>query len=268
MPWVNLPGLTISIAVSLTVARLDNSSSPSFIFILFRRAWIDSELTPGPSLKITSTFDSPFGMHLRKKIRMISVSSGCTETSLWSHKVINLGYFTRALNWDSYHEMIVYNITTISKGNLQITASYKVVAFRIISGRRIVETMTPPLSRLPWRLRIKLQTVEGSGEQGVAQCWERSPPASAARVQIPASTPYFGWVCCWFSTLLERFFSRDSGFPLSSETNISKFQFDQESGRRRTTLWMCYLQIIIYFIYLLFEWLTLIQLQPTSTALL
>ena len=23
--------------------------------------------------------------------------------------------------------------------------------------------------------------------------------------------------------------------------NISKFQFDQESGRRRTTLWMCYL---------------------------
>ena len=28
----------------------------------------------------------------------------------------------------------------------------------------------------------------------------------------------------------------------------SKFQFDQESGRRRTTLWMCYmyLQIIIY----------------------
>ena len=66
--------------------------------------------------------------------------------------------------------MIVYNITAISKGNLQITASYKVVAFRIISGRRIVETMTPPLSRLPWRLRIKLQTVEGSGEQGVAQC--------------------------------------------------------------------------------------------------
>ena len=39
-----------------------------------------------------------------------------------------------------------------------------------------------------------------------------------------------------------------SGFPLSSKTNISKFQFDQESGRRRTTLWMCYLQIIIYFI--------------------
>ena len=52
----------------------------------------------------------------------------------------------------------------------------------------------------------------------------------------------------------ERFSSEYSGLPLSSKTNISKFQFDQESGRRRTTLWMCYLQIIIIyylFIYLL-----------------
>ena len=52
--------------------------------------------------------------------------------------------------------------------------------------------------------------------------------------------------CC------ERFFSGNFGFPLSSKTNISKFQFDQESGRRRTTMWMCYmyLQIVIYlFIY-------------------
>ena len=48
----------------------------------------------------------------------------------------------------------------------------------------------------------------------------------------------------------ERFFSGYSGFPLSSKTNIFKFQFDQESGKRRTTLWMCYLQIIIYYLYL------------------
>ena len=45
-----------------------------------------------------------------------------------------------------------------------------------------------------------------------------------------------------------RFLSGYSGFPLSPKTNISKFQFDQESGRRRTTLWMCYLQIIIIII--------------------
>ena len=46
---------------------------------------------------------------------------------------------------------------------------------------------------------------------------------------------------------------RYSGFPLSSKTNISKFQFDQESGRRRTTLWMCYLQIIIYYLFILYQ---------------
>ena len=33
----------------------------------------------------------------------------------------------------------------------------------------------------------------------------------------------------------ERFFSWYSGFPLSSKTNISKFQFDQESGTRKLT---------------------------------
>ena len=44
----------------------------------------------------------------------------------------------------------------------------------------------------------------------------------------------------------ERFFSGYSGYPLSSKTRISKFQFDQELGRRKTTLWMRYLQIIIY----------------------
>ena len=37
-------------------------------------------------------------------------------------------------------------------------------------------------------------------------------------------------------------------FPSPQKTNISKFYFDQESGRRRTTLWMGHLQII-YFIY-------------------
>ena len=56
------------------------------------------------------------------------------------------------------------------------------------------------------------------------------------------------WVEFVVGSLLcsERFFSEYSGFSLSSKTNISKFQFDQESGRQRTTLWMCYLQIIIY----------------------
>ena len=50
----------------------------------------------------------------------------------------------------------------------------------------------------------------------------------------------------------ERFFSGYSAFPLSSKTNISKFQFDQELGRRRTIMCMCYLQIVIYLFYLFY----------------
>ena len=64
----------------------------------------------------------------------------------------------------------------------------------------------------------------------------------------------FGYLPIWFVVgsfpCSERFFSGYSGFPLSSKTNFSKFQFDQESGRRRTTMWMSYLQNIIYLFYL------------------
>ena len=83
---------------------------------------------------------------------------------------------------------------------------------------------------------------------------------SGESARLPPVWPEFNsrrrrhmWVEFAVGSLLcsERFFSGYSGFPLSSKTNIFKFQFDQESGRRRTTLWMCYLQIIIYlFIYL------------------
>ena len=72
------------------------------------------------------------------------------------------------------------------------------------------------------------------------------------------------WVEFVVGSLLfsERFFSGYVGFPLSSKTSISKFQFDQVSGRRRTTMWMCYLPILIYlFIYLflfLFIYFTLL----------
>ena len=66
------------------------------------------------------------------------------------------------------------------------------------------------------------------------QWWEHSPPTNVTWVRILASTPYVGWVCCWPSLCCsERFFS---GFPFSSKTSISKFQFDQESGTRRTTI--------------------------------
>ena len=57
-----------------------------------------------------------------------------------------------------------------------------------------------------WILACIGETRDGAREQGMAQSWERSPPTSVARVQIPASTPYVGWVCCWFSPLLQEVF--------------------------------------------------------------
>ena len=44
-----------------------------------------------------------------------------------------------------------------------------------------------------------------------------------ARVQIPASMPYVGWVCCWFSPLLREVFLRVLRFSPLLKTNISKF---------------------------------------------
>ena len=57
---------------------------------------------------------------------------------------------------------------------------------------------------------------------GLAQWWERSPPTNVSRVRRHM------WVEFVVGSLLcsERFLSGFSGFPLSSKTNISKFQFD------------------------------------------
>ena len=43
-------------------------------------------------------------------------------------------------------------------------------------------------------------------------------------------------------------------FPLSSKSNVFKFQFHQESGRRRTTLWMCYLQSLFIYLFIYAVW--------------
>ena len=91
----------------------------------------------------------------------------------------------------------------------------------------------------------------------VAQWWEHSPPTNVAGFESRRRRHM--WVEFVVGSLpcSERFFSGYSGFPLSSKINISKFQFDQESGRRRTTMWMCYLQIVIYLFILFYfinEW--------------
>ena len=71
----------------------------------------------------------------------------------------------------------------------------------------------------------------------------------------PRRRRHVGSVCCWFRPLLRELFPRNLWFKPSSKTNISKFQFYQESGRRRTILWKCYLEIVIYLFIYLFRYL-------------
>ena len=75
---------------------------------------------------------------------------------------------------------------------------------------------------------IKTNVFITLNSMGAAQWWEHSPPTNVARVRILASTPYVGWVCCWFLPCSERFLSGYSDFPLSLKTNTFKFQFDLE----------------------------------------
>ena len=60
--------------------------------------------------------------------------------------------------------------------------------------------------RSVWRISVWIVGLTGGAR--VAQWWEHSPPTNVARVQIPASTPYVDWVCCWFSPLLPEVFFR------------------------------------------------------------
>ena len=110
------------------------------------------------------------------------------------------------------------------------------------------------------QLHITLEQTKQNGGAGVykwmsegSKRWRSGesahrPPmlkSNVARFQIPASTPYVGWVCCWFCPLLQEVFLRVLRFSPLLKNQHSIFQFDQESGRRRTALWMWYLQIII-----------------------
>ena len=69
---------------------------------------------------------------------------------------------------------------------------------------------------------------------------------NAARIQIPASTPYVRWICYWFFALLrEIFFPVHSGSPHSSKINISKFQFDQNGCAASNSLFIYLFQLFI-----------------------
>ena len=62
----------------------------------------------------------------------------------------------------------------------------------------------------------------------MAQWWERLPPTNMARVRLLVPVSYVGWVCCWFSSLLQEVFLRVLGFfPLLKNQH---FQIPIRSG--------------------------------------
>ena len=91
----------------------------------------------------------------------------------------------------------------------------------------------------------------------VAQWWERLPPTNVARVQILASMPYVGWVCCLFSPLLQEVFLRVLWFypspqkPTFSNSNSTRNQVDLEPLCRCAT---CKSLFIYLFIFILLSW--------------
>ena len=62
----------------------------------------------------------------------------------------------------------------------------------------------------------------------VKQWWEHSPPTNLAWVEISKPTPYTGWVCCQFLSLLGEVFLRILLFSSLLKTNIFKLQFNLE----------------------------------------
>ena len=87
---------------------------------------------------------------------------------------------------------------------------------------------------------------------------------SGERARLPAMWPGFKsrrrrhmWVEFVVGSLpcSERFFSGYSGFPLSSKTNTSKFQFDQESGRDEEPLCECATSKSLFIIYFIIYYL-------------
>ena len=82
----------------------------------------------------------------------------------------------------------------------------------------------------------------------MAQWRERPPPTNVSRVRFPDPASYLGEFVVGSLPCSERFLSGYSGSPLSSKTNISKFQFDLvlSSTLSWVGTWCLYHIVVIY----------------------
>ena len=85
---------------------------------------------------------------------------------------------------------------------------------------------------IPYIIRkTSLNNLLFSMEQGMVHWWEPSPSHQCGPVSNVGINASVGWVCCWFSPLLQEInFSPVTCTPvfLSPKSIIFKFQFDQE----------------------------------------
>ena len=89
---------------------------------------------------------------------------------------------------------------------------------------------------------ITLWTTRALWRAGIVQQCEQLPPINVAQVSVP----YASWVCCWFSPCSKGSSSGSPVFLLSTKSNISKFQFDQNIGPARKPEKASFLNIVNY----------------------
>ena len=118
-------------------------------------------------------------------------------------------------------------------------------------GNHMVRTWSASKTQRTAHIHSSSPLSPNFGEQGMAQWWEQSPPTRGSGSNLGVDA------ICGLSLLLvisfapRGFFSGYSGFPLSSKTNPSKFQFDQESNQvDEETLCGCATSKSLFIIYL------------------
>ena len=94
-----------------------------------------------------------------------------------------------------------------------------------------------------------------------------TPPTNVARVQFPGLMPYMGWVCCWFSPLLQEVFLWVLRFsPLLKNQH---FQFPIRPGIEEPLCGCATSKsLFILFIFLYFEVYTISEYNEQWVALL
>ena len=127
-------------------------------------------------------------------LRRISHNVFCLQNRPYSYEIADLSKINVMLNNNDVSDYLKISPTGLEVSNWFIY---------LFSGKIVLL-----LKFIMVEHQSRGSTVMNTGEARVAQWWECSPPTIVAEVQLSASTPYVGWVCCWFSPLLREVFLR------------------------------------------------------------